>query len=240
MKAIPDVAKEKLEPFKYIICTTKNIPDVPPLLVDLIRPAVTPGHSTIVLMQNGLNIEKPLLEAFPQNVILSGISFVGSHQISPGEIEQDDNDRVSIGAFRNASLDPKVEDEIARELCDIYAAGGKCVADYVPDVAFSRWRKLIYNACLNSICAVTDLDTGRMRLADGAIKNMVRPAMEEIRAAAKACGVDLPADLVDFMINMDKLTYYLMPSMQMDIRKVRFYSGCAVLWLLPPTRNLRH
>jgi hypothetical protein len=44
----------------YIICTTKNIPDVPPSLGDLIKPAVTPGHSIIVLIQNGLNMEKPL------------------------------------------------------------------------------------------------------------------------------------------------------------------------------------
>ena len=230
MKYIPNIEEENLPPFKYVICTTKNIPDVPPTVVELIRPAVTPGHSVIVLIQNGLNIEKPLLEAFPQNVVLSGVSFVGSHQISPGEIEQDDNDRISVGAFRNPTLDPQLEDQEAREFCNIYAAGGKCVADYVPDVGFSRWRKLIYNSCLNSICAVTDLDTGRMRLADGAIENLVRPAMEEIRAAAKACGVDLPAHLIDFMIDMDKITYYLMPSMQMDIRKVRFpLSSYAIL-----------
>ncbi|KAG9662961.1 hypothetical protein KCU63_g20307, partial [Aureobasidium melanogenum] len=49
-----------------------------------------------------------------------------------------------------------------------------------------RWRKLVYNACLNSICALTGLDTGRIRLADGAIDGLVKPAMEEIRAAAKA------------------------------------------------------
>ena len=218
--------KEHLPPFKYVICATKNIPDVPPFVVDLITPAVTPGHSVIVLVQNGLNIEKPLLEAFPKNIVLSGVSFVGSHQISPGEIEQDDHDKISVGAFRNPSLDPQIEDQEAKEFCDAYAAGGKCVADYQPDVGFSRWRKLIYNACLNSICAVTDLDTGRMRLADGAVDNLVRPAMEEIRAAAKACGTELPADLVDFFINLDPLKYYLLPSMQMDIRKVSFPYPC--------------
>ena len=220
LNAIPDVSKQDLSPYKYIICTTKNIPDVPPALVDLIRPAVTPWHSIVILIQNGLNIERPFLEAFPDNIVLSGVSVIGSHQMSPGEIVQDDHDKVSIGAFRNPRMDPGLEDKAAQDFCGIYAAGGKCVAEYTPDVPFSRWRKLIYNACLNPICAVTDLDTGRVRLADGAINGMVRPAMEEIRAAAKACGVELPADLVDFMINMDPLTYYVLPSMQMDIRKV--------------------
>ena len=171
-------------------------------------------------MQNGLNIEKPFIKAFPNNITLSAVSFIGSHQTSPGEILQEDHDKIAVGAFRNPNLDPSLEDQAAKDFCDIYAAGGKCVADFVADVAFSRWRKLIYNACLNSICAITDLDTGRLRLADGAIENLVKPAMEEIRAAARACGVDLPADLVDFMINLDPLRYYLMPSMQMDVRTV--------------------
>lgn len=141
--------------------------------------------------------------------------------MSPGEIVQDDSDRISVGAFRNPSLDPSLEDQEAKEFCSIYAAGGKCVANFDPDVGFTRWRKLLYNACLNSICAVTDLDTGRMRLADDAIQTMIRPAMEEIRAAAKASGVDLPAELIDTMIENDPLQMYCLPSMQVDVRKVR-------------------
>lgn len=171
-------------------------------------------------MQNGLNIEKPFLKAFPTNMILSAVSFCGSHQVSLGEIVHEDGDEVFIGAFRNQNLDPALEDKEAQEFCAIYKAGGKCVAEFNPNVGFSRWRKLLYNACLNSICAITDLDTGRMQLAESAIELLVRPAMEEIRAAAKACGYDLPADLVDFMIKMDPITMYNPPSMQVDVRNV--------------------
>lgn len=220
LKAIPDVAKEKLEPFKYVICTTKNYADVPPTVAELLRPAVTPGYSVIVLVQNGLNIEKPLLAAYPQNIILSGVSFCGSHQVSTGEIVQDDTDRLYVGAFRNASLDPAVEDQEAKEFAAIYGAGGKCLCEHQPDVGFTRWRKLLYNACLNSLCAITDLDTGRIQLADGAVDNLVRPAMEEVRAAAKAYGHNLPPELVDAMIQMDPITMYNPPSMQVDMRNV--------------------
>lgn len=220
LKTIPDVDRDNLASFKYIICTTKNIPDIPPSVADIIKPAVTPGYTVIVLMQNGLNIEKPVIEAFPHNVILSSVTFCGSHQVKLGEINHDDNDRSSIGAFRNKNLDPDHEDREAQQFCDIYQASGKAVAEFQPDVGFSRWRKLLYNACLNSICAVTDLDTGRIQIADGAIELLVKPAMEEIRAAAKACGHDLPAELVDFMITMDPITMYNPPSMQVDMRNV--------------------
>jgi 2-dehydropantoate 2-reductase len=220
------VTREGLPPFKYVICTTKNTPDIPPSLTELIRPAVTPAHTVIVLIQNGLNIEKPMFAAFPTNVILSGVSFCGSHEIGfgTGQIVQEDDDELYVGAFHNPNLNGHVlEDDEAREFCTTYAAGGKCVAEYRPDVGWTRWRKLLYNACLNSICAVTDLDTGRIQLAEGAIDKLVRPAMEEIRSAAKACGHDLPAELIDFMIKLDPITMYNPPSMQVDIRKVSLF-----------------
>lgn len=215
---------EQISPYKYIVATTKNIPDVPPTLVDILRPAVTPGHSIIVLIQNGLNIERPLLEAFPDNIILSGVSFCGSHEVGLGKIVHEDHDKIFVGAFRNKKMDETVEQEEAKRFCEIYAAAGKCIAEYQPDVGWTRWRKLLYNACLNSICAVTDLDTGRMQLADGALDGMVRPAMQEIRAAAKACGHDLPEDLVEFMIKLDPITMYNPPSMHVDVRKVSLTS----------------
>lgn len=222
VKSIPDVQKESLQPFDYIVCTTKNIPDVPPTLVDLIRPAVTPNHTTIVLVQNGLNIEKPLFAAFPHNPVLSGVSMIGSHEVLHGVIEHDDNDQLMLGPFHNPTLDAAREEAAARDFVRIYSAGGKTQCTFTPDVGHSRWRKLVYNACLNSICAVTGLDTGRVRLADCALDYLVRPAMAEIVAAAKAAGHELAPDVADVMINIDPLTMYLPPSMLNDLRKGNF------------------
>jgi 2-dehydropantoate 2-reductase len=219
VNAIP-TAKEGVPPFDYIVCTTKNAPDVPPELANLISPAVTPGHTVIVLIQNGLNIEKPLFKKFPNNIVLSGVSMIGSQEVTPGVIEHDFPDKLIVGAFRNSNLDPKKEDAAAKHFVTSYSAGGKTECEFTDNVGFSRWRKLIYNACLNPICAITDLDTGRIRLADGAVELLVRPAMEEIRAAAKAAGHDLPEDICDTMIEVDPLTLYLPPSMLADVRKV--------------------
>lgn len=210
--------------FDYIVCTTKNQPDCPPTLAELIAPAVKPGRTVIVLIQNGLNIEKPMFEAFPENIVLSGVSMIGSHETTPGTIEHDDNDRLLIGPFHNPKLSAGTEEAAAREFVRIYAAGDKTDTELQLDVNFARWRKLVYNACLNSICALTGLDTGRIRLADGAIDGLVKPAMQEIRAAAKAVGVDLPEEVCDFMINIDPLTMYLPPSMLGDIRKVSVFN----------------
>ncbi|KAH7041982.1 2-dehydropantoate 2-reductase family protein [Macrophomina phaseolina] len=222
VNSIPDVQGDSLQAFDYIVCATKNIPDVPPTLADLIAPAVTPGHTTIVLIQNGLNIERPIFARFPRNPVLSGVSMIGSHEVAHGVIEHDDNDQIILGPFRNPALEPAVEEKAAKHFVRIYSAGGKTQVDYTDDVGYSRWRKLVYNACLNSICAITGLDTGRIRLADCGIDYLVRPAMEEIRAAAKAAGHELPTDVADTMINIDPLTMYLPPSMLNDLRKGNF------------------
>ncbi|KAK4542802.1 hypothetical protein LTR36_006178 [Oleoguttula mirabilis] len=208
--------------FDFVICVTKNVADVPPSVSDLIGPAVTPGKTTIVLIQNGLNIEKPLLAAFPQNIVLSGVSLIGANEAEPGFIQQDFPDTLYVGPFRNANLAPADEKLAAEDFVSMYSAGGKTQCSYNADVGWTRWRKLVYNACLNPVCAITGLDTGRLRLADGAIEGLVRPAMAEIIAAAKASGYELPETIATDMIEMDPLTMYLPPSMLSDVRKGNF------------------
>ncbi|KAK7432155.1 hypothetical protein QQZ08_001100 [Neonectria magnoliae] len=214
---VPTAAEMK---FDYIVVTTKNVPDCPPTVSDLIAPAVIPGHTVIVLIQNGLNIEAPIFEKFPENICLSGVSMIGSHEVAHGVIEHDDADELTVGAFHNPRLNKEAEEKAAKEFIDMYAAGGKTTCTFAEDVPYSRWRKLIYNACLNSTCALTGLDSGRIRLADDAVATLVKPAMEEIRAAAAASGVQLEADVCDWMINVDPLTKYLSPSMLVDLKKV--------------------
>jgi len=208
--------------FDYIVCVTKNIADVPPLVSDLIRPAVAYGETVIVLIQNGLNIEKPLLAAFPDNVVLSGVSLVGANEPKPGFIQQDFPDTLFVGPFRNPNLDAAREKAAAEDFVRLYGAGGETECSYNADVGWTRWRKLVYNACLNPICAITGLDTGRIRLADDAIEGLVRPAMNEIIAATKTSGYELPETVAEDMISMDPLDMYLPPSMLSDVRKGNF------------------
>ncbi|KAF1945692.1 hypothetical protein EJ02DRAFT_36539 [Clathrospora elynae] len=222
---VPNLTEENLPPYDYVILCTKNIPDVPPTVVDLIAPALPQNSSktTLLLLQNGLNIERPFLRPFPNTPILSGISMIGSAEPSPGHIVQDESDKLLIGAFPTSNINPAVPERRAEELVEMYSKGGKTDCQYSPNVLHDRWKKLVFNACLNPICAITGLDDGRIRLADGALDGLVRPAMREIVAAAKAvCGVQLAEDVVEATINVDPLESYLKPSMQQDLEKGNF------------------
>ncbi|KAK2781680.1 hypothetical protein FQN53_000471 [Emmonsiellopsis sp. PD_33] len=216
VKQIPSHAEKQ---FDFIVVTTKNIADHHPTTAELIEPAVTPRKTIIVLIQNGLNIEKPIFAKFPNNICLSGVSMIGSHETSPAFIEHDDPDELILGAFENPNIPKEALQDAARKFVNIYAAGCKTVCTYTDEVPFHRWRKLVYNACINTLGAITGLDSGRIRLADDTVETLLRPAMNEIVAAAKACGISLPSDVVDFMINVDPLTTYLKPSMLVDVLK---------------------
>lgn len=83
-----------------------------------------------------------------------------------------------------------------------------------------RWRKLVYNACYNSICAITGTDTSRLRFYEFPIENLVRPLMLEIVAIAKAAGHQLPDSIVEDTIKSQPIQTFFRPSMQQDIEKV--------------------
>lgn len=147
--------------------------------------------------------------------------MIDSHEGSLGHIYHEEHDSLALGAFPNPNLaDPAREAAIAKAFIAMYGAAGKTEITYQEDVAWGRWRKLIFNATLNPICAITGLDDARIRLAPGAADALVKPAMREIFDTAAKMGHKLPEDIMETMLNCDPMDLYLKPSMQCDFEKV--------------------
>ncbi|CRL19613.1 Ketopantoate reductase ApbA/PanE [Penicillium camemberti] len=219
-KAVPDVIKENLPPFDFILVTTKNIPDVSPTVADIISPAVTPSKTVIVLSQNGINIEKPIIPRFPTNPLISSVSFVGATTRSRYDILHDDPDDQKIGPFSSPGVPAQVAEDAAKRYIDIYNPHGKLDLIYDADVRRCRWRKLLYNGSYNPVSTILRMDTPRMRMSAHVIDDLIRPLMKEILAAARADGVtDLPDELVESVIRGDPVDTAFKPSMCQDIEK---------------------
>ncbi|KAI3318877.1 putative 2-dehydropantoate 2-reductase [Xylariaceae sp. AK1471] len=221
-KAIPHVSDEQLQPFDFVLVTTKNVPDLPPTVADIIEPAVTAGKTAIVLSQNGLNIEKPLIKRFPTSPIISSISYIGATEKSHGKILHDDADRQRIGPFNNPGVSTKVAEDAARRYVAIYNAANKLDIVFDADVELARWRKLVYNASYNSVAAVLRMDTARMRMSRHIIDDLIRPIMLEVIAAARANGIHLTDDIPDKVIRADPTDTAFKPSMCQDAEKSNF------------------
>ncbi|KAJ5151102.1 Ketopantoate reductase ApbA/PanE [Penicillium canariense] len=219
-KVVPNTAKENLPPFDFILVTTKNIPEISPTVSDIIAPAVTPHKTAIVLCQNGINIEKPLISCFPTNPIISSVSYVSATEISHGSILHDGQDEQTIGAFHNPDVPAQVAEEAAKRYIDIYNPDGKIDVTFDADVRRVRWRKLLYNASFNPVAAILRMDTPRMRMSSHVIDDLIRPIMKEVLAAARADGItDFPEDLPEILIRVDPIGSAFKPSMCQDIEK---------------------
>lgn len=198
---------------------TKNIPDLSPTVADFIEPAVTAGKTAIILSQNGLNIEKPLIERFPTNPIISSITYAVVREISYGKVLHDNAEAQHIGPFEDQGVRPEVVEEAARHYVAIYNPSGKPNIVFDVDVKFARWRKLLHNASYNSVTSVLRIDTARIRMSQHIIDDLIKPIILEVLAAARANGVHLPDDIVDKVIHAEPTGTHFKPSMYQDLEK---------------------
>lgn len=191
-------------------------------MTEVIAPAVTSGSTNIVLLQNGLNIERPFIKAFPTNPVLSGITVIGASEKPSGTIKHDNYDISYIGPFDNPNIDSELSRAAARAFVDMYDACPAVKCTYDNDVQFSRWRKLLYNASFNTVSTILRMDVSTMRASEHVVDDLIRPLMLEIVAAAAAKGVVLPLEEVEKIITVDLYESFFVPSMCQDILKGNF------------------
>ncbi|KAG7192769.1 uncharacterized protein KQ657_001552 [Scheffersomyces spartinae] len=207
-----DVAAKEHGPFDFIMVTTKNIPDGPSSCESIIESAVTPGFTTIVLMQNGIDIEVPMKKAFPNNVVLSGVIYIGSSNEN-GVVTAKGTDTIRIGSFND---NPK-EFAAMEKFAEIYQIEGKNTVVVDHECRKARWEKLVYNVSFNPLTAIVNMDVNRCQI-HGANETLIRPAMRELIAIAKSDGYDIPEKTMEFFIHIGDGFFYC-PSMCIDTRK---------------------
>lgn len=167
-----------------------------------------------------MNIELPLIAAFPQNAVLSGVSLIGVTELSHGVVRHDDRDRLQIGAYNNPNIAEEKSIAAAKAFVEIYNACGVVDCQYDEDVTYTRWRKLLYNSSFNSVGTILRMDTPRMRMFQHVTDNLIKPAMREIQAIAAKKGVNLEDDIIEMLIRVDPIDTEFKPSMCQDIEKV--------------------
>ena len=185
--AVLSSAAEYIGNADYIILTSKVLPDAD--MVKLIKPAVKAG-TVIVLIQNGIGIEDALAKAFPENEILSAIAYIGVSRIAPGMLEHKGAGKLIIGKFGGG------ESSACKTLCQMFESAG-VPAEYTADIAFYRWKKLLWNVPFNALSVLGGgLLTNEMT-DRGSTEELCKELMKEVIAVAEKCGVQLPANLVE-------------------------------------------
>ncbi|KAK5954980.1 hypothetical protein OHC33_003659 [Knufia fluminis] len=194
VRSVDEVAAlEPSKPFDYVIVASKAIPSSPST-AQLIRPAIS-RDTSIVLFQNGIAIEDEYARLYPENPLLSTVVYFPATQISPAIIKHSELETLLIGTYPAEA--PSSHKEAARSFVQL-VTDCDATAKFHDDVQPHRWAKLLINASLNPLCALSrSRDLQFLRSGEEA-EELMRDLMAEIVAVAQACGYhNLDQDSVD-------------------------------------------
>lgn len=199
------------EPFDYILVTLKALPECYNV-ADIIAPAVT-KDTTIVLIQNGLGVEEPITERFPDNPIISIVAYIGTSQTEPGKIKMVGKESLVVGKYLGAKRDSEKQ---RAEFIELLKKGDVDV-QIVEDVEKVRWQKLFWNSAFSPVCAMTGMNTTELLENKEAMK-AVKDVMGEVIDAAIANGYEFDHDeqMKNMISRTEATAKNYKPSMQLD------------------------
>ncbi|KAF5616473.1 2-dehydropantoate 2-reductase [Fusarium tjaetaba] len=185
VSSIEDAIATSEKPFDYLLVCTKAFPNSNPSPAILVASVVK--HSpdvAVVLIQNGIGIEQPYRDLFPNTCIISGVTYSPTTQVSPTGICHTESLRLCIGSF---SAQSPLEDDtsIIASLADLLKAGGASVEVH-PSIQIERWKKLVANAAWNPICALSQCRDVQFLSTSPVAMDCAQGVMREVVAVGNA------------------------------------------------------
>ena len=180
-----------------------------------IRPLV--GERTFVVpLQNGVEAPDQLAAVLGQGRVLGGLCRVLAYIDGPGHIRHTGvTPHVAFGELDGSSSD-RVE-----ALRRAFTVTRGISVEVPPDIRIAMWSKFLFIAALSGVGALTRSPIGVLR-SDPKSRQLLRQALEEIRAVAVRRGIALADDIVDRTLAfIDTLPTDGTASMQRDIMEGR-------------------
>ncbi|MFO1066864.1 MAG: putative 2-dehydropantoate 2-reductase [Pirellulales bacterium] len=153
------------------------------LLAETLAKTVKPNGCVLVL-QNGWDVERAAADAVGEGRVLGGCCFLCSNKIGPGHIRHLDYGRITFGEYEVSRAGN--ETERMRSIAEDFSRAGIDIV-MTSDLRRSRWTKLMWNIPFNGLSVVLDSSTDRI-MADENSSTLAAQLMDEVRAAAAACG----------------------------------------------------
>lgn len=175
--------------FDFIVVCTKAVSntDISQSPLSLIRPAVRVGITSVVVIQNGLGVERIYREAFPDNTIISGVTYMPVTQISPGVFSHTETQKLHVGVYPGQNATP-LDHRNTESFTNLLKSAGADVEIH-EDVQIERWKKLVGNATWNPICALSRCrDLEFLQASPALAEKFIVEAMREVVAVAAASG----------------------------------------------------
>lgn len=173
-------------------------------------------EATIMTTLNGLGAEE-VVRAHGDWPIVSAVTFISGTKHSDTEVEYILDTETWMGPYEDTPL------ELVEEIGDVIRRSGLKV-EVLPDLRPAQWSKLIFNATVNSVAALTGLPhdphfAAEERPTD--LGHLVHDLIDEGKAVAAAAGIALHDDPWEMNVLATQRGSAHYPSMLEDVQAHR-------------------
>ncbi len=174
--------------------------------------AANAGAIDLVLMQNGIGVEKPFMGRHFRSLSRC-VVYITAEMAGPGRYTARMMKPSPVGLVEPADVPMKA---LVATLC-------------TPGLAFSEetdirrevWKKGIINTVFNSVCPLVDVDNGIFD-RDDAVKDLARRIVRECVPVARGMGIDVdPDDILEQILLISRRSSGQLISTLQDIRAHR-------------------
>jgi 2-dehydropantoate 2-reductase len=213
-------ASELHEAYDYVIITTKTHSS--DKLVQDIKPVIS-QKTCIVLIQNGLELEAPYINQYPNNSVISVITFVGVHQVESGSLEHFLPFKMNFGNGRHSE-----ESYLPQDLSNIANFESIIVDSEIKYVVTDQmrmvsWHKVQFNGTLAVIAVLSGGLTLQELLTTPHTRELADHAISEVQGVArKLMGKGFPTWLPPVEVHHNQMINNPVPykpSMLIDFEK---------------------
>ena len=199
---------DELEPFDLGIIATKatGLDDAASSLEGRF-----PG-ATLMTTLNGLGAED-VVRTHGDWPLVSAVTFMSGTKHSDTEVEYILDTATWMGPFEDTPL------ERVEEIGELVRASG-LEAEVLPDLRPAQWSKLIFNAAVNAVAALTGLPHDAHFAAEektGDLGHLVHALVDEGKAVAAAAGIELHEDPWEMNVLATRRGSSHYPSMLEDV-----------------------
>ncbi|HEY2543459.1 MAG TPA: 2-dehydropantoate 2-reductase [Gaiellaceae bacterium] len=169
------------------------------------------GHfagATVMTTQNGLGAED-IVAAQGDWPLLSSVTFMSGTRHDDAHVEYVLDTATWIGPYRGTTADH------AEAVAALIRTAG-LEAEAFDDLRPAQWSKLVFNATVNTVAALTGLPHD-FHFAQGMLGELVHGLVDEGKAVAAAAGVELREDPWEMNVHATQRGHAHHPSMLEDV-----------------------
>ena len=168
--------------------------------------------ATVMTVQNGLGAEA-IVRAHGDWPLVSGVTFMSGTKHSDTHVEYILDTATWLGPYEEIPF------ERVQAVADLIVDSG-LKAEALPDLRPAQWSKLIFNATVNGVAALTGLSHDFHFAAEdepGDLGHLVHDLVDEGKRVAAGAGVDLHDDPWEMNVLATKRGHAHYPSMLEDV-----------------------